>query len=618
MIARTLPFPLVRRGLLVVVLAALAAPAAAASDQAWVLAEADGLPLARIEPLALRFEAVPEALADAAADAAGSPAAPAAPPLPLFLAPPSAFPLAALPAAASPAAVEAHTVRVSRQAVGAGVERLLVELPGGDRLVAARTAATAHGGDRVTWTGRLEGSGGRVILARVGAAVAGLLYAPDAVYELVPTAGGTVLARLDQELYPECAGGVAPTHSAAAFEAPAFEVAAADDPPSQIDVLALYTAQARDAAGGTANVVATIQAAVAAANVAFEDSGMAARLRLVHTTLVGHPDSGSTSFDLQWVSTDAGVAALRDEHAADLVGLIVENGGAACGQAFVMRSPGPGFAANAFQVTARGCAVGNLTYAHEHGHNLGFEHDPSNGAPSASASFPYAFGHFVDGSYRTVMSYSGGCSAGCPRVAHFSNPDVLHAGAPTGVADQRDNRRAGEETAPIAANFRQSVPATSFSVWNEGTSPLEVAAIDPEAAAPWLSWQPDAPFTVQPGGSLVVAVAADLLAAPPGEVTVRLVVHSNDANRSPYPGGVFVTTVTPGGACAPLTVPPHAVAGTELYEACSTLAAGAGVTVPAGARLVLRSASRVVLGDGFAVESGGELELGLDASLHGP
>ena len=139
-----------------------------------------------------------------------------------------------------------------------------------------------------------------------------------------------------------------------------------------------------------------------------------------------------------------------------MVSLMVESG-SACGVGFVMRSPGAGFASSAFQVTARSCAVGNLSFAHEHGHNMGFEHDPANGTTPANASFPYSFGHFVNGSYRTVMSYSTQCSSGCTRVAHFSNPDILHNGVPTGIADQRDNARSGDATAPIVAKFRAAI-----------------------------------------------------------------------------------------------------------------------------------------------------------------
>jgi hypothetical protein len=42
----------------------------------------------------------------------------------------------------------------------------------------------------------------------------------------------------------------------------------------------------------------------------------------------------------------------------------------------------------------------------------------------------------------------------CPRVLHFSNPDVFYNGVPTGVLNQRDNAQTGDLTAAIVANFR--------------------------------------------------------------------------------------------------------------------------------------------------------------------
>jgi hypothetical protein len=93
---------------------------------------------------------------------------------------------------------------------------------------------------------------------------------------------------------------------------------------------------------------------------------------------------------------------------------------------------------------------------------MGMEHDPANGYPPASASYPWSFGHFVNASYRTVMSYSNQCGDGCPRVPHFSNPAVLHAGVATGIADQRDNHRTADLTAPIVANFRAQTCTINF------------------------------------------------------------------------------------------------------------------------------------------------------------
>ncbi|HKY08081.1 MAG TPA: putative Ig domain-containing protein, partial [Candidatus Binatia bacterium] len=118
------------------------------------------------------------------------------------------------------------------------------------------------------------------------------------------------------------------------------------------------------------------------------------------------------------------------------------------------------FARYAFQVTALSCLT-NSTLAHEHGHNMGMEHDPASaGTSPANASYPWSFGHNVNGVFRTIMSYNV-CSAGCPRVLHFSNPDVFYGGYRTGVGNQRDNAHTGDLTAATVAAFRSGSTSTT-------------------------------------------------------------------------------------------------------------------------------------------------------------
>ena len=57
------------------------------------------------------------------------------------------------------------------------------------------------------------------------------------------------------------------------------------------------------------------------------------------------------------------------------------------------------------------------------------------------------------------MAYD--CAGGCPRVSHFSNPDVLYNGQPTGIdhtaADSADNARTINQTRFEMAAYRQEV-----------------------------------------------------------------------------------------------------------------------------------------------------------------
>ncbi|REJ76857.1 MAG: hypothetical protein DWQ36_03595 [Acidobacteria bacterium] len=369
----------------------------------------------------------------------------------------------------APYALQAFQVDVDTAALDAAPELLRIELPQAPGITIARTDTERRGAGDLVWRGFVEGSEHRVTLTLKNGFAVGRIESPHGLYELSPRAGlGTVLLRLDPDGFPECSGEVEPLAPADAAGPEPESVALGRDaaPPRgsrgtvNIDLLSVYSPTVLGVVGTVPAMEATAQAAVDVANTAHIDSDMVARFTLVHTALTDFDESGSSlSLDLSAVASNAAVASLRDQYGADMVGMIVSAGG--CGIGFVMRNPGPGFASSAFQVSGLSCAVGNLTYAHEHGHNMGYEHDPANSTTTpAGASFSWSFGHFHNGSYRTVMSYSNQCVGGCNRVAHFSNPDVLHNGLATGIAGQRDNARTGDDTAAIVAAFR--APATDI------------------------------------------------------------------------------------------------------------------------------------------------------------
>lgn len=313
--------------------------------------------------------------------------------------------------------------------------------------------------DDITWTGKVTAApGAQVILTARRGVLIGLVTGLEQTYLIETTSTGQpVLKAVDQAAFPQCAGGVPGPSAPLAVPDPAAMASAPVDSGSQIDVLVMYTPQARNAAGGVAAIEATAQSAVDITNAAFDASNVDTRFKLVHTALADRNDSGNIVSDLYWLQADSATASLRDSYGADMVSLLVSNGGGYCGVGFVQRDVGPDFAVDAFQVTARNCAVGNLSWAHEHGHNMGMEHDPANGISPGSASYPWSFAHYVNGSYRTVMSYSNQCASGCTRVARFSNPNVSYNGAPTGIADQRDNHRTANLVRDTVANFRQAV-----------------------------------------------------------------------------------------------------------------------------------------------------------------
>jgi hypothetical protein len=366
----------------------------------------------------------------------------------------------------SSAAVEHRAIEIDLGLLAAE-DAGLIELPLLDGVLyeAERTEAVVRGPGDSTWRGKLrlpDGEDGTVTLTVRGGAMSGLIYAPSGVYEIVPGAlGGHKLTRLDQGLFPPCGGEITPEEHAGAHAASDTAGAAiAADSENQIDVLVLYTPQARTAAGGTAAIQAIAQSAVDASNTAYANSGITTRLRMVHTGEAGDETGLSFVDNLYWLAGDPDVAQLRDTHGADLVSLLINTGGA-CGVAFIMSSPSPTFAPSGFSVVNHTCAVGNLSFAHELGHNMGSAHNPEQAG--GTPSYSYGYGHWVNGSFRTVMSYADPCPSGCTRRAYFSNPNVSYNGQPTGIANQRDNARSINNTDSVVANFRQAADAPTFA-----------------------------------------------------------------------------------------------------------------------------------------------------------
>ena len=265
----------------------------------------------------------------------------------------------------------------------------------------------------VSWTGYLEGEPfSQFVLVLGRGQVAGSITRLGAIYQVRPAAGDLYgIHQVDLDQIPPEGGPIVPTLPRAAT--PAEPGAPADDG-SAIDVLVVYTPDARDAAGGTTAILNFIDLAITETNRSYANSGVTQRLRLVNAAELPYNETGFLSTDLQRLTWNPDgyldeAHELRDLFGADCVSLLVENTQSSAGIAYLMTEVRSDFAAFAFSVVVRQYAVGNMSFAHELGHNMSAHHDWYVN----TSVRPFAYNHgYVDvpQRFRTIMSYFHECS----------------------------------------------------------------------------------------------------------------------------------------------------------------------------------------------------------------
>lgn len=342
--------------------------------------------------------------------------------------------------------------------------QIVIELPDGLKLISVFEQLQKNHLSGFSWQGHIKGDDAQqVSFSLYQDAIAGSIHTDKAVFEIQPLGNYRVrVVKLNPDGFPEC-DGAEPIQHVRAEKLPQSIPTSVGRAANTVDVIVVYTPEARAGAGGHNGIKAIAQAAVDAMNSAMVNSLVDTEIVLIYAGEVNYNDSNNSSTDLSWLQSSTEVEALKNQYGADMTGLLVNNMSGSCGRGYVMRNPGPGFRDYAVQVTKVSCAVGNLSFAHEFGHNMGLEHNPENSsATSTTASYPWSFGHYHSGSYRTVMSYSSPCTGGCSRRQYFSNPDVDYNGLPSGIDNERDNARTLGLTSPISAAFRVRVPDVIF------------------------------------------------------------------------------------------------------------------------------------------------------------
>ncbi len=358
----------------------------------------------------------------------------------------------------------------------------------------------------LSWMGRLEGvEYSSVALVVRDGMMLGSVNMPGALYQIRYAGDGVhIIHEMNSAAFPRELEPI-PVYAPVGAPMQALNAPTADDG-SIIDVLVVYTDDARAGEGSTVAIQNRIDLAIAETNQSYINSGITQRVNLVHTAEVSYDESDFnwyTTLNCLELTTDGcldNVHTLRDNYCADEVVMLVENMGY-CGLANMMAVVSPSFEDNAFALVNRSgsCATGYYSFGHEMGHNMGARHDWY----IDSLVIPYSYSHgYVNATdrWRTIMAYNWECSDqgfNCARLPYWSNPSVLYEGDPMGVPAgtstscsqgalnphcDADNQQVLDNTAYVVSNFRDSAPCSvssySISGYVRNSSGVGLSGVD--------------------------------------------------------------------------------------------------------------------------------------------
>lgn len=238
---------------------------------------------------------------------------------------------------------------------------------------------------------------------------------------------------------------------------------------STIDVLAGYTIEAANDAGGEAGVTALITSWASTVNSEYVNSGTNTQINLVGIVPTNEHEVVDFNANLNRLTSQGdgyydAMHTARDSYRADLVTLFIKTTGAddgsgylTCGLAWLgakseeMSGSLSQYMALGFSAVTTNRYCGAETWSHELGHNFGCNHDPANAGSNDGSYYDYSYGYRFNGTdgvqYRTIMAYEPGEPAG-----YFSNPGITFKGRAVGNASAY-NTQVIANTAPIIAEY---------------------------------------------------------------------------------------------------------------------------------------------------------------------
>lgn len=319
------------------------------------------------------------------------------------------------------------------------------------------------------WTGTLAGGGyGTAHFRRVGGSLAGSIRYRGGLIRILPRGPGRAVAvRVNGPPLPDVALPLperlrrTPEHGAP----PPMSI---PGDKSTIDLIVILERRAKVEAGSSGGwLESMVRTSVIDLNQALANSGVEAEFRLLaikRDRFRQEGDDGDYMYRLLRATTDTEdaemrrVPRLRRRFGADLVAVVMGRTTTdICGMAWIAGQGGgvlESDADGAFSVTSWRCLVRDLL-PHEIGHNMGGQHGHADPIAHGAGAYDYSYGHKVSPGFRTVMAYS--CSF-CSPLLHFSNPDVLVDGVPTGVAggpSAAANAWGFERDRAVIASFRK-------------------------------------------------------------------------------------------------------------------------------------------------------------------